>query len=365
MRKSTPDRRLSCESKEDEQHGTPGRQAEFVHCDYSARSAIEALKMTAPTEYLKGRYIIVSAWRNISEASIQNNHLAVCDGRTIANPDDIIPVDLDLGGIHSELYCLNPLRKDCHQWYYYPLMTKSEVLVLTLFDSNWKATPRFTFHTSITDPGAPKDAQQRESIECRCFVFFPDFQPNTVYGTSGEKRDFVDNAIYKILQSLKYASAWPVDGKLWMGTQLYAENGVESVINVLVKESAKQGHHDLDKASDEQINEVIDKLLSSGDFEQMAKSAFPRISAEDAAVRSILTLAETLEHLPHKSLDWLKSTLDESKSFEEAIREILNRKEMQQNPFVASCTEEEKENVVPKLLNNSQFERKVKKALQK
>ena len=36
-----------------------------------------------------------------------------------------------------------------------------------------------TFHTAFVDPTVRPDAPERQSIECRAFLFFLDFEPNT------------------------------------------------------------------------------------------------------------------------------------------------------------------------------------------
>lgn len=66
-----------------------------------------------------------------------------------------------------------------HKWYYFPEMTKDEVLVFKQWDSDPHLSGRMCFHTAFKDPSAPDDAPARQSIECRIMVFFPDHEPNT------------------------------------------------------------------------------------------------------------------------------------------------------------------------------------------
>lgn len=337
-----------------------GRPAEMVHCDYTANSAFEALKLVSTAEYRRGRYVIVSAWRSISEYPVQNDHFAVCDGRSVATPDDFVVVDLTVENSKSELYSLSPVRKETHQWYYYPQMRKNEVLVLLQYDSNWKTLPRYTFHTSFKDPNASKDVPPRESIECRCMVFFPDFEPNTIPVTEIETVGIVDEAVYKITKSVEYGSFWPEDAKIWMGVSLYADNGVESVVKAIVVESAKLGHHGLEKATEDQIDEVIFKLLSSDDFERLAKSTFPQMKLVDAATRSIMNLLGKPEQFSKENVDWLKAILHASPVFEEVTRIILDEMTEKQMPFLIACSREQRDEVVQRLLANGDFEKKVK-----
>lgn len=333
-----------------------GRPTPLVHCDYTAKSALEAFDLIAPSRYKSGRYIIVSAWRNIAETPIQDDHLAVCDGRTVATPDDFVLVDVVENRSKFEIYNLNPIRKDCHEWYYYPSMKKNEILVFTLYDSNWRTMPRYTFHTSFKDIDAPSDAPPRESIECRCLVIFPDFQPNTIY--ANEYEDLVDAAVHKILQSLNYSSAWPDEGQLWMCTALYAENGVKNVVKSIVHEAAKQGHYDLDKATDEQRNDVINRLVTLGAFERLAKEGFPRSSLVDAAVRVIMNTVNTPGLIPDKNLEDLKALLKTSQSFEKTARMIVDGVAQH---YPGMDNEEQRADIVKALLADRKFEEKVMK----
>ena len=61
----------------------------------------------------------------------------------------------------------------------------------------------------------------------------------------------------------------------WMCTELYRPGGVERVVKEIVHGGAKRKEYGLDKASDEQRNEIIKKLLSDGNFAVTAKSHFP------------------------------------------------------------------------------------------
>ena len=54
-----------------------------------------------------------------------------------------------------------------------------EVLLFKQFDSDTALPGRMTFHTAFVDPTVRPDAPERQSIECRAFLFFLDFEPNT------------------------------------------------------------------------------------------------------------------------------------------------------------------------------------------
>ncbi len=76
-----------------------------------------------------------------------------------------------------------------HEWWYYPLMTRDEVVLIMQWDSagglaqsggvqadssagNCDAPCTFSFHTAFRDPNTPTDAPDRQSIEVRCVAFF-------------------------------------------------------------------------------------------------------------------------------------------------------------------------------------------------
>jgi hypothetical protein len=74
---------------------------------------------------------------------------------------------------HAEQYRLASHTKHKHAWYYFPHMTKDEVLIFTQFDSDASASARFCFHTAFDDPTVDPALPQRESVECRVIAFFP------------------------------------------------------------------------------------------------------------------------------------------------------------------------------------------------
>lgn len=230
----------------------------------------------AKAEYRHGRYAVINVWRNISENSpIQNDHLAMCDARTVIAPDDFVNCDVIYNDHVSETYHLDPGQNCFHEWYYYPNMIKDEVLIFMQYDSNAKSNTRYTFHTSIQSPKAPKDAAPRESIECRCIAFFPNHEPNTIPTIIYKDGEIISVAIFKILQSLLFSSQWPKDAQKWMSTELYRSGGVQRVVEEIVHGGAKRMDYGLDKASKEQRDYIIEKLLSDGNFEETAKSHFP------------------------------------------------------------------------------------------
>ena len=66
-----------------------------------------------------------------------------------------------------------------HRWYYFPKMQMDEVLLFKQFESDTALPGHTIFHTAVVDPTVRPDAPERQSIECRAFLFFLDFEPNT------------------------------------------------------------------------------------------------------------------------------------------------------------------------------------------
>ena len=253
-----------------------GQPAGVVHCDYTVRNAISLFDSMAKAEYRKGRYAVINVWRSVSEKyPIQNDHLAMCDARTVIAPDDFVHCDVIYPDHVSETYRLDPGQNCFHEWYYFPNMVKNEVLIFMQYDSNSRSKTRYTFHTSMQNPNAAKDAPPRQSIECRCLAFFPHHEPNTIPSIIYKDGEIISVAIFKILQSLLFPSYWPKDAQKWMGKELYLPGGVRRIVEELVHGGAKRKEYGLDKASKEERDQIIEKLLSDGNFEETAKSHFP------------------------------------------------------------------------------------------
>eukprot|EP01084_Bolivina_argentea_P081718 147951_1 len=162
-----------------------------VHCDYTPHNALNALKIALPNiskkynnciDFSKGRYAMINVWRNISDINdIQNDHLAVCDGRSIIYPDDCLKYEvLTRSQKHIEAYYLSDHYQHLHKWYYFPRMNKNELLVFIQYDSDFTVPSRFGFHTAIKDPNISDKCVPRESIEARLIAFFPYHTPNTI-----------------------------------------------------------------------------------------------------------------------------------------------------------------------------------------
>lgn len=104
--------------------------------------------------------------------------LALLDPNTV-EMDDVVPTAL-YGFTATKTPTSQASLKfnPAHQWYYYPNMTKDEVIVFKQFecfkgvDDQEGAKYKTVMHTAIDDPTTPKDAEPRKSCEHRVGVFF-------------------------------------------------------------------------------------------------------------------------------------------------------------------------------------------------
>eukprot|EP00931_Biecheleriopsis_adriatica_P087321 TRINITY_DN61813_c0_g1_i1.p1 TRINITY_DN61813_c0_g1~~TRINITY_DN61813_c0_g1_i1.p1 ORF type:complete len:355 (+),score=51.25 TRINITY_DN61813_c0_g1_i1:56-1066(+) len=123
-----------------------------------------------------GGYSIINFWRPVLPMAgpVEKKPLAVCDPNTV-RMSDIVPQDLRgfvPGGQTSMGLKFDPEQK----WYYYPNMTKDEVLVFRQFHFKKGTSPPYTgidtvFHTAFDNPSAPSQAEARCSSEYRVAVW--------------------------------------------------------------------------------------------------------------------------------------------------------------------------------------------------
>jgi hypothetical protein len=159
-------------------------QAALVHDDFSVAGARERAR-SAYTAHFPDRpgfhrALITSLWRVFSPPP-QDWPLAVCDYPTVG-PDegldnrmylvDEIPEDLyrdmpaDAPGASGFEFHHNP----AHRWWYFPDMTRDEILLFKLNDSDESRAWRVP-HTAFRDPTA-RATRPRHSIEFRTIAYF-------------------------------------------------------------------------------------------------------------------------------------------------------------------------------------------------
>jgi hypothetical protein len=131
-----------------------------------------------------GRFAIINVWRNISDAPVETYPLALCDGFSVA-PQDLVVFEIHYQDRIGENYFAR--HSPSHCWYYYPKMTRDEVLLIKQWDSEGvlarshgqqadssdiNSPCTFSFHSAFDDPATPLDAPDRWSIEVRCMVIY-------------------------------------------------------------------------------------------------------------------------------------------------------------------------------------------------
>ena len=125
------------------------------------------------------RYAVLSAWRYLGPApACRASHLAVLDHATVA-AGDLLPFSIVADGAFGGNYRLRGGGRgsDRHRFFYYPAMTRAEVLLFSVFDSDHPAqasrfqhTPHATvLHTAFDDPRGA-DEPRRESIDVRLLL---------------------------------------------------------------------------------------------------------------------------------------------------------------------------------------------------
>jgi len=149
--------------------GGPHTDTSSVSGDQQAIGMLEA-SGGDPSEYR--RYLYVNLWKNIAQEPIANDHLAVMDERTAVKPDEYIAKDLFGPGYNVVQYGLSARHADLHKWYYFPGMTDKEAILFKQTDSDHTKPGRTTFHMSVSDPTAPRNAPTRESVETRMMCYW-------------------------------------------------------------------------------------------------------------------------------------------------------------------------------------------------
>ena len=155
--------------------GVVHRPVRFVHGDCTDESATQLLRrrFSGEVELRPGcRRAIYHVWRSLT-APPQDAPLALCDGRTIEVHDCVAAETiLDFPGSRSgrteaTLYRYNTRQ----QWYYFPDMSRDEVVVLKDFDSDARYVSRVP-HTAFDDPNCPAHVPARVSLDLQLFAIF-------------------------------------------------------------------------------------------------------------------------------------------------------------------------------------------------
>lgn len=139
---------------------------------------------------LRGRWMFVNVWRNVSLAPVERFPLALCDSAGVS-ADDLIVFEIRYSDRVGENYFAR--NSPSHNWHYFPELTRDEAVLIKCWDSRgddflgkletmrgWPLPPAnaepvpatFSLHTGFVDPATREDAPDRESIEVRLIAFF-------------------------------------------------------------------------------------------------------------------------------------------------------------------------------------------------
>lgn len=255
---------MGINSKSDKQYATD------IHTDTSSSSAerqfFECLD-TIPNskDFESGRFLYINAWRSIDDNyPIQDNNLAMCDETSLVKPDDYILYDYFEPGYAGAHYYLSSRFSHRHRWYYYPQMTKNEVILFKQYDSDPELSGRMCFHTSFSTGRNPSNIA-RQSIEVRCMVFFPYHKPNTCPTRDGPARV----AVGQLFLAVQYANEWPRMARWWF-KDLVTKGNFQELLDELLKD--KDNDLGLKNASQALKADVSRRAMAQG-FIKIAKTA--------------------------------------------------------------------------------------------
>lgn len=158
--------------------GEPGirEPVSRAHNDFTLRSghdraALELAARGVPVDpLLFGHFAIINLWRPIRRA-VEKWPLALCDASTV-HADSLVPAELVYRNRVGQTYSLAFDRGQ--RWYYFPRVTPDEAILIKGYDSREKGVARFTPHAAFHDAAASRGAYERESIETRALVYYPD-----------------------------------------------------------------------------------------------------------------------------------------------------------------------------------------------
>lgn len=158
--------------------GEPGirEPVSRAHNDFTARSGNDRARRELaargfPADALaRRRFAIINLWRPIGNP-VEKWPLALCDASTL-RAEDLVASDLVYRDRVGETYSLTYWPSQ--RWYYFPLLRPDEAILIKGYDSAERDVARFTAHTAFHDTTAANDAPERESIETRALVIYPD-----------------------------------------------------------------------------------------------------------------------------------------------------------------------------------------------
>ena len=138
---------------------------------------IDQMKQAGVTaeEVANSRLVMINSWRNVSKHPLTRFPLGVCDARSVG-PEELCRSSVggkggSMGG-DASLEFYSSLFSRRHQWYWYPEMLNTEVLLFKTYDS--EARPfQPTLHSAFDDEHTHADAPERQSCEARILCLLP------------------------------------------------------------------------------------------------------------------------------------------------------------------------------------------------
>lgn len=157
-----------------------------AHVDFneitSRKLAKRLYEKTAPDGQGYERFIIFSLWRVLSDPP-QDWPLALCEASSVRDDEGVSNVKVDVDEIPPYERRFDPIpgeeqmvaatiffHSPDHRWWYYPDMTKDEVVFIKFYDSDRSGAWR-TPHTAFHDKDCSR-ATVRKSFEVRGVAYF-------------------------------------------------------------------------------------------------------------------------------------------------------------------------------------------------
>jgi len=143
----------------------------LVHCDYTAESGPARVRQLLPDradDLLSRRVAFINVWKPIRNV-VEERPLAMCDVES-APQEDFFKLYLRYRDRTGENYVMK--HSDSHKWWYFPMMTPEQVILLKTYDSETDGRARFVGHSAFEDPTTRDGAPMRESVEIRTICFF-------------------------------------------------------------------------------------------------------------------------------------------------------------------------------------------------
>ena len=147
--------------------------ARFLHCDYTlgdprglAERALARHGLDS-NDYATSEFAWFNSWQPFDHI-VERNPLAVVDASTV-KAEDVL--DYHYTGYGQKGKSAMPLCDPEHRFYYVRRMKTDELLLIKQLDTR-QGQSNVCPHTSFDDPGSPRDAPPRRSIEVRMMAVF-------------------------------------------------------------------------------------------------------------------------------------------------------------------------------------------------